>query len=138
MEAPEGTSSRYRRPAPYAHGWLEVGDGHRVYWEVFGHAEGKPAVVLHGGPGSGVNSTWAELFDPDAYRVVLFDQRGCGRSTPNAARTIDALNANTTPHLIADIETLRTHLAIDHWLVVGASWGSVLGLAVTSFSGRME
>jgi proline iminopeptidase len=114
---------------PHEHGWLEVGGGHSIYWEVCGHAEGTPAVVLHGGPGSGVNSTWTELFDPAAYRIVLFDQRGCGRSTPSAARTVDALNANTTHHLIADIETLRKHLAIDRWLVVGASWGSVLGLA---------
>jgi proline iminopeptidase len=75
-----------------------------------------------------VNSAWTELFNPAAYRVVLFDQRGCGRSTPSAARTADALNANTTRHLIADIESLRRHLAIDRWLVLGASWGSILGL----------
>lgn len=87
------------------------------------------AVVLHGGPGSGADSSWTELFDPAVYRVVLFDQRGCGRSTPSAARTVDALDANTTQHLIADIEMLREHLAIDRWLVLGASWGSVLGLA---------
>ena len=105
----------YPASAPYAHGWLDVGDGHSVYWETCGRADGKPAVVLHGGPGSGVNSTWTELFDPTVYRIVLFDQRGCGRSTPSAARTVEALNANTTQHLIADIERLRTHLAIDRW-----------------------
>jgi proline iminopeptidase len=129
MEAAESSSATYPESAPDAHGWLEVGDGHHIYWEVCGNPEGKPAVVLHGGPGSGVNSTWTELFAPDAYRIVLFDQRGCGRSTPSAAHTVDALKANTTRHLIADIELLRAHLAIDRWLVLGASWGSVLGLA---------
>jgi proline iminopeptidase len=96
---------------------------------VCGHPEGKPAVVLHGGPGSGASPTWAELFDPVAYRVVLFDHRGCGRSTPSAAHTLDAPSANTTQHLIGDIESLRMHLGIDRWLVLGASWGSALGLA---------
>jgi proline iminopeptidase len=129
MEAARRTSATYRESPPYAQGWLEVGDGHSIYWEVCGHPEGKPAVVLHGGPGSGVNSTWTQVFDPGAYRVVLFDQRGCGRSTPSAARTVDALIANTTGHLIADIESLRRHLGIDRWLVLGASWGSVLGLS---------
>jgi proline iminopeptidase len=119
----------YPESAPHARGRLQVGDGHSIYWEIHGQAAGKPAVVLHGGPGSGTNSTWTRLFDPALYRVVLFDQRGCGRSTPSAARTLDALNANTTQHLIADIESLREHLAIDRWLVLGASWGSVLGLA---------
>jgi proline iminopeptidase len=110
-------------------GWLAVGDGHRIYWEARGDPVGKPAVVLHGGPGSGAHASWAELFDPAAYRMVLFDQRGCGRSTPSAADTVDALRANTTAHLIADIEALRRHLGVEHWLVLGASWGSVLGLA---------
>lgn len=113
----------------HAHGRLDVGDGHSIYWEARGNPAGKPAVVLHGGPGSGAHAGWSEWFDPAAYRVVLFDQRGCGRSTPNAAQTVDALTANTTQHLIADIELLRRHLAIDRWLVIGASWGSVLGLA---------
>jgi len=129
MDAADRRSRTYPESAPHAHGWLDVGDGHRIYWEVCGDPGGKPAVVLHGGPGSGVNSGWTELFDPAAYRIVLFDQRGCGRSTPNATRTVDALIANTTRHLIADIESLRTHLGIDRWLVLGASWGSVLGLA---------
>jgi proline iminopeptidase len=84
---------------------------------------------LHGGPGAGAGASWTQWFDPAAYRVVLFDQRGCGRSTPNAAHTVDALSANTTEHLIADIESLRIHLAVDRWRVMGASWGSVLGLA---------
>jgi proline iminopeptidase len=112
-----------------SHGRLDVRDGHSVYWEARGNPDGKPAVVLHGGPGSGATASWSNLFDPAAYRVVLFDQRGCGRSTPNAGQTIDALRANTTQHLIGDIEALRIHLAIDRWLVMGASWGSVLGLA---------
>jgi proline iminopeptidase len=85
--------------------------------------------LLHGGPGSGSNPGWTKVFDPAAYRIVLVDQRGCGRSTPNAAQSVDALVANTTQHLIGDLELLRVHLAIDRWLVMGASWGSVLGLA---------
>jgi proline iminopeptidase len=128
MRRAESRAATYPASAPHAHGSLDVGDGHSIYWEVCGNPDGKPAVVLHGGPGSGANTSWTELFDPAAYRVVLFDQRGCGRSTPNAARTVDALHANTTQHLIADIESLRLHLAIDRWLVTGASWGSVLGL----------
>lgn len=129
MAATDGNSATYPAPSPHAHGQLSVGDGHRVYWEIRGNPDGKPAVILHGGPGSGANASWTEVFDPAVYRMVLFDQRGCGRSTPNAARTVDALSANTTQHLIADIELLRVHLAIDRWLVMGASWGSVLGLA---------
>jgi proline iminopeptidase len=108
---------------------LDVGDGHSIYWEVRGKPEGRPAVVLHGGPGSGASASWTDVFDPAVYRVVLFDQRGCGRSAPNAAHTVEALRANTTQDLVADIEALRMHLAIDRWLVMGASWGSVLGLA---------
>jgi proline iminopeptidase len=119
----------YPASTPHAHGRLHVGDRHSIYWEVCGNYGGKPAVVLHGGPGSGADASWTELFDPAAYRVVLFDQRGCGRSTPHAAQSADALIANTTQHLIADIEALRMHLAIDRWLVMGASWGAVLGLA---------
>jgi proline iminopeptidase len=129
MDAAESRSARYPGSTPYGQGWLEVGEGHSIYWEVCGRPDGKPGVVLHGGPGSGADSTWTELFNPAVYRVVLFDQRGCGRSKPTAAGTVDALNANTTRHLIADIESLRTYLAIDRWLVLGASWGSVLGLA---------
>ena len=136
MDTAKSSSATYRESAPYARGWLEVGEGHSIHWEVCGCAEGKPAVVLHGGPGSGVDSTWTTLLDPAAYCVVLFDQRGCGRSTPNAARTVDALNANTTRHLIADIESLRRHLAIESWLVLGASWGSVLGLAYAQMHPR--
>jgi proline iminopeptidase len=108
---------------------LEVGDGHRVYWEVCGSPRGKPALVLHGGPGSGCSTGARRYFDPRAYRVVLFDQRGCGRSTPHASIPRADLSANTTEHLLGDIERLRRHLAIDRWLLFGGSWGSTLALA---------
>jgi proline iminopeptidase len=114
---------------PYEHGMLDVGDGNRVYWETCGNPGGKPAVVLHGGPGSGAGPYWRRLFDPAAYRVVLFDQRGCERSTPDAADPETSLATNTTAHLIADIELLREHLAIEQWTVLGGSWGATLGLA---------
>lgn len=84
---------------PHDRGMLDVGGGHFVYWEVRGNPAGAPAVVLHGGPGSGAHASWAQRFDPDIYRIVLFDQRGCGRSAPNAADTTAALDANTTQHL---------------------------------------
>jgi proline iminopeptidase len=114
---------------PYQSGRLETGDGHRVYWEVCGNPEGKAAVVLHGGPGSGATPWWRQFFDPDRYRVVLMDQRGCGRSLPNACDDRGALRNNTTADLIGDLEQLRQHLGIDRWLIFGASWGSTLGLA---------
>lgn len=114
---------------PYDRGLLDVGGGNRIYWEVSGNPRGKPAVVLHGGPGSGSSSAVRRFFDPEAYRVVLFDQRGCGRSTPHASDERADLAANTTWHLLADIELLRRHLVIDRWLVFGGSWGSTLGLA---------
>jgi proline iminopeptidase len=108
---------------------LDVGDGHKIYWEVCGARDGKPAVVLHGGPGSGCTPGWRRLFDPRAYRVVLFDQRGCGRSVPHASAPDVDLAANTTHHLLADVEQLRRHLSIERWLVLGGSWGSTLALA---------
>ncbi|WCB94124.1 Proline iminopeptidase [Baekduia alba] len=114
---------------PRVHGSLDVGDGHAIWWEVHGAADGKPAVVLHGGPGSGAGAWWTELFDLERYRVLLFDQRGCGRSTPHAGAPAVDLSANTTDHLIADVERLRGHLGIERWLVLGGSWGSTLGLA---------
>ena len=110
-------------------GRLAVGDGHELHWEVHGPADGVPCVVLHGGPGSGAAPWWTDLFDLGRHRVVLFDQRGCGRSTPDAADDLRALEANTTHHLVADVERLREHLGIEAWLVVGASWGSTLALA---------
>ena len=113
----------------FDHGLLDVGDGDHVYWEVCGNPFGKPAVVLHGGPGSGCAPGWRQFFDPSVYRVVLFDQRGCGRSTPHAGEYGVELHTNTTHHLIRDIEQLRQHLGIDRWLVLGGSWGATLGLA---------
>ncbi|MDX1932306.1 MAG: prolyl aminopeptidase [Capsulimonadales bacterium] len=114
---------------PLETGQLAVGDGHRLYWEVCGHPAGKPVVVLHGGPGSGCTPGHRRFFDPSAYRIVLFDQRGCGRSVPQAGDFSVDLSSNTTHHLIADLERLRTHLGIDRWMVFGGSWGSTLGLA---------
>jgi len=109
---------------PFAHGRLDVGDGHHVYWERAGTAGAKPAIFLHGGPGGGCAPDHRRLFDPARYDVLLFDQRGCGRSTPHAC-----LDANTTWHLVADIERLRTMMGVDRWLVFGGSWGSTLALA---------
>ncbi len=110
-------------------GMLEVGEGHRLYYEQCGNPGGKPALVLHGGPGSGCTSQARREFDPSAWRIVLFDQRGCGRSSPHAGEPDADLSANTTSHLIADIERLKDYLGIERWLVRGTSWGSVLGLA---------
>lgn len=109
---------------PYASGTLDVGDGHSLYWERCGTPGGKPAVFLHGGPGGGISPGHRQQFDPDLYDVLLFDQRGCGRSTPFAD-----LAANTTWHLVADIERLRVMAGHERWLVFGGSWGSTLSLA---------
>jgi proline iminopeptidase len=109
---------------PYATGWLEAGDGHRIWYEECGNAQGTPVVFLHGGPGSSINSSHRRFFDPSFYRIVLFDQRGCGRSTPRGE-----INANTTQHLIEDLERLRDLLGIERWLLFGGSWGSTLALA---------
>ncbi|MFD0804033.1 alpha/beta fold hydrolase, partial [Streptomonospora algeriensis] len=114
---------------PHAHGMLEVGGGDRCYWEVCGNPRGEPALVLHGGPGSGCTPRQRRLFDPRRYRVVLFDQRNCGRSRPHAADASTDLSANTTHRLVADIEKLRAHLGVRRWLVHGGSWGSTLALA---------
>ena len=114
---------------PYDHGMLDVGDGNRIYWEACGNPEGKPAVVVHGGPGSGCTSGQRRSFDPARYRAILFDQRGCGRSTPHASDPRTDMSVNTTDHLIADMERLREHLGIERWLLYGGSWGSTLSLA---------
>jgi proline iminopeptidase len=120
--------SLYPEINPYAWGHLDTGDGHACYWETCGNPAGKAALVLHGGPGSGCTPWHRRLFDPAAYRVVLFDQRGCGRSTPRATDPDAVLRGNTTLHLLADIENLRQHLAVDRWLVFGGSWGATLAL----------
>jgi proline iminopeptidase len=114
---------------PFDSGVLPVGGGHDVYWEACGHGDGKPAVVLHGGPGSGCTPWHRRLFDPARYRIVLFDQRGCGRSRPHAGAADADLSANTTTDLLEDIERLRERVGVDRWLVWGGSWGSVLALA---------
>ena len=118
----------YPETEPFDSGLLEVGDGNAVYWELCGNPDGKPAVVFHGGPGSGAGRFQRTLFDPSAYRVVLFDQRNCGRSTPHASDPATDLGANTTDNLVADAELLREHLGVDRWLVLGGSWGSTLAL----------
>jgi proline iminopeptidase len=114
----------YPEIQPYARGRLRVSALHEIYYEECGNPQGKPAVVLHGGPGGGISSFLRQMHDPQAYRIVLFDQRGCGQSTPHAE-----LAENTTWHLVADMEALRRHLGIDRWQVVGGSWGSTLALA---------
>lgn len=114
----------YPEIEPFDSGMLDVGDGHQIYWERSGTRGAKPAVFLHGGPGGGISAKHRRLFDPHLYDVILFDQRGCGRSTPHAE-----LEANTTWHLVADIERLRELAGFDKWLVFGGSWGSTLALA---------
>ena len=110
---------------PYETGMLDVGDGHRLYWELCGNPQGKPVVFLHGGPGGGSSPDHRRQFNPDKYKILVFDQRGCGRSTPYAS-----LEANTTWDLVEDIEKLRTKVArVDKWQVFGGSWGSTLALA---------
>ena len=114
----------YSEIEPFETGFLDTGDGHRIYWERTGTRGAKPAVFLHGGPGGGCGPVHRRLFDPALYDVILFDQRGCGRSTPFAS-----LENNTTWHLVADIERLREMAGFEQWLVFGGSWGSTLALA---------
>jgi len=116
----------YPQIRPNTSTMLSVGDGHRLYVEECGKPDGLPVLFVHGGPGGGCRETDRCFFDPEKYRIILFDQRGCGRSTPHSS-----LEANTTGHLIADIELLRTHLGIDKWVVFGGSWGSTLALLYT-------
>ena len=114
----------YPEIEPYQSGHLDVGDGHSLYWELCGTPQGKPVVFLHGGPGAGANPNHRRQFDPERYNILVFDQRGCGRSTPHAS-----LEANTTWHLVDDIERLRSQVGTDKWMVFGGSWGSTLALA---------
>ena len=110
---------------PYQTGMLDVGDGHSLYWELCGNPDGKPVVFLHGGPGGGSSPDHRSQFDPDRYKILVFDQRGCGKSTPYAS-----LDANTTWHLVDDVEKLRTEVAkVEKWMVFGGSWGSTLAIA---------
>jgi len=110
-------------------GMLETGDGNRVYWEERGNPDGKPALIVHGGPGGGSPSGTPKLFDPERYRIILFDQRGCGRSTPHASELATDMSLNTTEHLLRDMEQLRAQLEVERWLLFGGSWGSALSVA---------
>lgn len=114
---------------PYDQGLLDVGDGNRIYREACGNPEGKPALVVHGGPGAGGGRGSRRTFDPEKYRLVLFDQRGCGESVPHASDPGVSMSVNTTHHLVEDMERLREHLSIERWLLYGGSWGSTLILA---------
>ena len=119
-----GRRKLYPPLEPYCTGHLQVSPLHEIYFEECGNPSGKPAVFVHGGPGAGADARSRRFFDPRRYRIVVFDQRGCGRSRPNAS-----LVDNTTWHLVADMEQLRKHLGIERWLVFGGSWGSTLALA---------
>lgn len=124
MQDSSPTDALYPSLEPYASGLLDVGDGHQIYFEQCGLPNGLPVVFLHGGPGSSCSSGHRRFFDPAVFRVILFDQRGCGRSTP-----LGELRHNTSAHLVADMEALRQHVDVAQWLVVGGSWGAGLGLA---------
>jgi proline iminopeptidase len=120
---------RFPEIEPFEQGMLDVGDRQQIYWEASGNPHGKPALAVHGGPGSGSTPGRRRIFDPGAYLIVQFDQHGAGRSTPSTASPATDLSANTTHHLIADIERLREHLGVRRWLIWGGSWGVTLGLA---------
>ncbi len=124
MSATQSRRTLYPEIEPFDTGFLQLSPLHKMYFEQCGNPNGKPVVFLHGGPGAGCNAKSRRFFDPAHYRIVLFDQRGCGRSTPRAE-----LTDNTTWHLVDDIETLREHLGIERWQVFGGSWGSTLALA---------
>jgi proline iminopeptidase len=110
-------------------GHLDVGDGNTIWWEEAGNPHGIPALILHGGPGSGLSAGMRRFFDPRRYRIVTYDQRGCGKSTPHASEDRIDMSVNSTAHLVKDIERLRTHLGVEAWVIYGGSWGSTLGLA---------
>lgn len=120
----DARSTLYPLLEPYRTGHLAVGDGHEIYFEESGNRNGKPVLMIHGGPGGGSNPTMRRFHDPERHRIILFDQRGCGRSTPHAS-----LDSNTTWHLVADMERLRQELGITRWQLFGGSWGSTLALA---------
>lgn len=129
MERAHALRTLYPPIEPYDSGMLDVGDGHRVYWELCGNPEGKPVVFLHGGPGGGCAPDHRRLFDPARYRILLFDQRNCGRSTPHAGQADVDLSTNTTWALVEDMERLREMIGAQSWQVFGGSWGSCLALA---------
>jgi proline iminopeptidase len=122
--SPAGRRGLYAEIEPFASGWLAAQGPHEIYYEECGAPEGQPVLVLHGGPGGAINPTMRRFFDPARWRVALFDQRGCGKSRPNAS-----LEDNTTWTLVEDIERLRRHLGVERWTVFGGSWGSTLALA---------
>jgi len=125
MQQPGDRTALYTEIEPYASGMLPLDALHTMYWETSGNPDGVPVVFLHGGPGSGSTPKHRRFFDPGAYRIVVYDQRGAGRSTP-----LGELRDNTTLHLIDDLERLRRHLGSKRWLVFGGSWGSTLALAM--------
>ena len=127
-----GLRTLYNPIEPYDTGRLKVSSLHEIYYEQCGNPEGKPVVFLHGGPGGGIIPEYRQFHDPEAYRIVLFDQRGSGQSTPHAS-----IEENTTWDLVSDIEKLRAHLGIEKWQVFGGSWGSALALAYAE-SGQPE
>ncbi|WP_419998757.1 prolyl aminopeptidase [Streptomyces boninensis] len=122
-------TSSYAPYEPYDRGMLDTGDGNRIYWDVSGNPHGKPVVNLHGGPGAPGVPKPVRAWDPERFRVIRFDQRNCGRSTPHASDPAADMSLNTTEHLLSDMELLREHLGVDRWLVKGGSWGATLGLA---------
>lgn len=124
VSGPSGSPGWFPPIEPRRHGMLDVGDGHQIYWEESGNPDGVPVVYVHGGPGAGCAPAYRRFFDPARCRIILFDQRGAGRSRPYAS-----VHANTTAHLVADMDALRTLLGVGRWLVFGGSWGSTLALA---------
>ncbi|MEE9544731.1 MAG: prolyl aminopeptidase [Rhodospirillales bacterium] len=124
MDASDEKIDLYPPIKPFGHGYLELDGGHRMYWEQSGDEQGVPVLFLHGGPGAGARPVHRRFFDPRHYRIIIFDQRGAGRSKPYAE-----LTANTTRHLLDDMESLRCHLGVERWLIFGGSWGVTLALA---------
>jgi proline iminopeptidase len=120
--------SQHSSLQPYDHGWLATEDANRVYYELRGNPAGVPVLIVHGGPGAGSPTGTPKSFDPERHHVIMFDQRGCGRSTPHASDPTTSMALNTTEHLLGDMERLRVHLGVDRWVVFGGSWGS--GLSV--------
>lgn len=138
-ESPPMTAVLYPPVEPYESGLLEVADGQSLYWETVGNPAGIPVLYLHGGPGSGCTVGARRFFDPEVFRAVLFDQRGCGRSLPLASSPDVDLTVNTTAHIVEDIEHLREHLGIERWIVTGLSWGVSLGLVYAqAFPARVQ